>query len=147
MAERILYAIGHVRAEEIITKYLSQYEDKYEFIGSVVHRDAIIPSVREKGANIVVIKEGLPGSGDIFKIVINLRLNFPNVRVVFIAKNRKIGDKMLANLIAYSVYDLLYGERITTNQMAQLIDNPNKFRDVNHLLPQVYKNLEIKNEA
>ena len=143
MAERILYAIGYKEAEEYITKILSEFDNRFEVVGSVNDQESILSFIREKDVNVLVIREGLKGSDDIFKIVFHIRLNFPDIRIVFMAKNRKVGDLYLARLVAFSIFDILAGERISTKSIANLIVNPQNFNEVKSLLPPVDSDVEL----
>ena len=112
MAERILYAIGHRQFEDKVTKgLLGKYPDKYEVVGAVVHKEAILDTIKEKGVDILVVREKLPGSlkSDVFTIVLNIRTKFPKVRIIFVADDRKPGDKLLAKLVSYNIYDIHAG--------------------------------------
>lgn len=143
MTERILYAIGYKEAEEYITKILSEFDNRFEVVGSVNDQESILSFIREKDVNVLVIREGLKGSDDIFKIVFHIRLNFPDIRIVFMAKNRKVGDLYLARLVAFSIFDILAGERISTKSIANLIMNPQNFNEVKSLLPPVDSDVEL----
>ena len=143
MTERILYAIGYKKAEEYITKILSEFDNRFEVVGSVNDQESILSFIREKDVNVLVIREGLKGSDDIFKIVFHIRLNFPDIRIVFMAKNRKVGDLYLARLVAFSIFDILAGERISTKSIANLIVNPQNFNEVKSLLPPVDSDVEL----
>lgn len=143
MTERILYAIGYKEAEEYITKILSEFDNRFEVVGSVNDQESILSFIREKDVNVLVIREGLKGSDDIFKIVFHIRLNFPDIRIVFMAKNRKVGDLYLARLVAFSIFDILAGERISTKSIANLIVNPQNFNEVKSLLPPVDSDVEL----
>lgn len=143
MAERILYAIGYKEAEEYITKILSEFDNRFEVIGSVNDQKSILSFIKENDVNVLVIREGLKGSDDIFKIVFHIRLNFPDIRIVFMAKNRKVGDLYLSRLVAFSIFDILAGERISTKSIANLIVNPQNFNEVKHLLPSIDSDVEL----
>lgn len=144
MAERILYAIGHRQFEDKVTKgLLGKYPDKYEVVGAVVHKEAILDTIKENGVDILVVREKLPGSlkSDVFTIVLNIRTKFPKVRIIFVADDRKPGDKLLAKLVSYNIYDIHAGCTITVDKLVDLIANPRQFKDVAYLLPEPEENL------
>ena len=68
-------------------------------------------------------------------IIYQIRTSYPNLRIIFLAGNRVVGDELLANLVNYGVYDILYGESIPANKIVSLIRVGNKYSDVKHLQP------------
>lgn len=154
---RILFAIGNRNAEEYLEKLLKKRnEDRalndepkkiYEFVGSAVHKDNIVNLIKTKGPDVLILREGFegfknipPGSQtkevpEIYEFAKSLKRGFPNLRIVFLAGQREIGDANLGNLVAYNIYDLLVGSSLNIKDVADLIDNPRDFKQASIYLP------------
>lgn len=154
---RILFAIGNRNAEEYIQNLLleknNEREQKeeptknYEFVGYAVHKDNIIDLIKTKGPDILILREGLdgfknipPGSEtnevpEIFSFAMRVKKDFPNLRIIFLAGARNVGDKNLGKIVSFNIYDVLVGSTLKVTDVANLIDTPNTFKDVSKYLP------------
>lgn len=154
---RILFAIGNRSAEEYIQNLLleknNEREQKeeptknYEFVGYAVHKDNIIDLIKTKGPDILILREGLdgfknipPGSEtnevpEIFSFAMRVKKDFPNLRIIFLAGARNVGDKNLGKIVSFNIYDVLVGSTLKVTDVANLIDTPNTFKDVSKYLP------------
>lgn len=130
--KRILLAVGYRPLEEFLQE---QLKNEYEFVGVTVYREGIIKLIEQKKPDIVIIRETLEGKENLLNIVYQIKVQYPQVRIIFIAGKRAPGDSLLATLVSYSVYDILYGETINVYDLIELIRKPNQFKDVKHLQP------------
>ncbi len=155
---RIVFAIGNRAAEEYLSDLLIKRDEErfkngepkvgYEFVGYAVHKDNIIDLVKNNGPDVIILREGLdgfknipPGSitteaPEIFTFAKTLKVNFPALRIVFLAGDRKVGDKNLGNLVAFNIYDIIASANINMAEVADIIDTPNTFDKVSKYLPQ-----------
>lgn len=133
MKQKILLALGFRQLEEYLKKHLKK---EYEFVGETVYREGIIRAIGQKNPDIVVIRETLHGRENILSIVYEIRVKFPKVRIIFIAGKREVGDALLATLVSYGVYDILYGQKVNAQDVISLIRKPNEYSDVQHLQPK-----------
>lgn len=130
---KVLMAIGYRPLEDFITQRLS---NEYHFVGATVYREGVARAIDQKNPDIIIIRETLDGKMDILSVVHEIRSGFPNVRVIFLAGKREPGDPLLANLVGYGVYDILYGEKINANEVISLIRTPNEYAHVRNLVPK-----------
>ena len=130
--EKVLLAVGHRQLEEYLEEKL---KDEFLFIGTTVYREGIITAIEDRCPDIVVIRETLEGSLNIMKIVYDIRANYPSIRIIFLAGNREVGDELLATLVNYGVYDILYGESIPAQKIIGLIRQKNSYNEIKHLQP------------
>lgn len=130
--EKILLAVGHRELEVYLE---SQLNKEFIFVGATVYREGILRAIGQKVPDIIVIRETLEGNENIMSIIYQIRTSYPNLRIIFLAGNRVVGDELLANLVNYGVYDILYGESIPANKIVSLIRVGNKYSDVKHLQP------------
>lgn len=133
--KKVFFAIGHRAFEDALKGRINKsYKDTLEFVGDTVYKEGIINGVEAKNPDIIIIRETLNGSTAILEIIYNLRAKFPNVRIIFIAKNsRQVGDALLSSLVSYGVYDILLGEKTNLDDIFNLINKPNKINDVLYL--------------
>ena len=148
--KRIIFAVGHKGFENKVSTALAEkYPNEYEVVGIAAHKEAIVDLLKEKGKiDILIVYEGLKGSlkADIFKIVIDIKTHFPDIRIIFIANKRTPGDINLAKLVLYNIYDIYVGESIKIDDMLDFIVKPREFKDVLHFVPNMDTNLFSEEE-
>lgn len=130
--KKILLAVGNGELENFLTNTLN---GEYEFVGLTVYREGILKHIETKAPDIVIIRESLPGTENFLDIIYKIKSKYSNTRIVFIAGKREEGDPFISSIVGYSVYDILYGEKIPVNDIVEMIRNPNTFADVKHLRP------------
>ncbi|EMH2709881.1 AAA family ATPase [Clostridioides difficile] len=113
--------------------------DDVEFVGEVVYREGVMQSIINNTPDILIIREGLPGKVDILRLVQELTLcfPFPKLRIIFISKDRRIGDALLASLVQFRVYDIIVGNNIDAFSIIEKIIKPNILNDVAQFLPKI----------
>ncbi|BBW98921.1 AAA family ATPase [Geobacillus subterraneus] len=131
--QKILLAIGFRQLEEYLKKQLKEFL----FVGETVYREGILRAIGQKKPDIVIIRETLEGSQDILSVLYEIRAKYPKVRIVFLAGNRKPGDALLATVVSYGIYDVLYGDKIRAQDIIHIVRNPNEYVHVQHLQPKV----------
>lgn len=130
--EKIFLAIGHRELEEYLK---AQLHTEYEFTDQVVYKEGIFKSIEQNIPDIVIIRETLPGKLNIMSIVYEIRNSFEDIRIIFLAGNRKPGDELLATLVNYGIFDILYGENILAKEIIDLIKERNTYNNIKHLQP------------
>ncbi|ADO59537.1 AAA family ATPase [Paenibacillus polymyxa] len=131
--EKVLLAVDFRQLEDFIKKTL---KNEFMFVGVTTYRDGVIRQMGQTMPDIVVIRETLQGNENIMNIIYEIRTKFHNVRIIFLAKKREPGDALLATLVSYGVYDILYGEKILSQEIIRLIRQPNGYKEVQHLQPK-----------
>lgn len=131
--KRILLAIGVKDFERALQ---NQLIGEYTIVGEAIYKEAILKGIRETAPDIVIIREKLPGSKDILEILTEIRKKYPNLRIIFVAsKIHKIGDKFLALITSYGIYDILIGE-VLIDKFVDVIRNPRTFKDALIYMPE-----------
>lgn len=143
MRYKVLLAIDNQMAENAFKTRIAKMESEYEVVGQVVHKDSVLDFISENSVDVLVIMEGLNGSTDDFKFVIDLKLKYPTLRIVFIAGDRKPGDKNLAKLVSYQIFDILAGNRISIVDMVNRTINPATWKDASIYLPNNGRDTDI----
>lgn len=122
------------QSKKVIEKYLNM---PVEFVGETVYREGIMSGISYYQPDIIVIREGLKGSENLTDIIYNIKMNYPDTRIIFLAGDREVGDALLANLVQLGVYDLIIGSKIDCTDIIKRIIEPRKLSDVIYLLPKI----------
>lgn len=133
MREKIFLAVGERDFEDYLKQTL---KNRYDFVGETTHREGIVPGVKNNNPDIVVIRETLDGKVGIMDVLYMLRDKYPDVRIILIASPRDRGDKFLATLIQYGVYDFTATATTNIRDIIRLIDVPNKYEDIKGYIPK-----------
>ncbi|HBF3307608.1 TPA: ParA family protein [Clostridioides difficile] len=140
---KICLAVAFNDLEEYLienTEYIQkEIGDDVEFVGEVAYREGVMQSILNNTPDILIIREGLPGKVDILRLVQELTLcfPFPKLRIIFISKDRRIGDALLASLVQFRVYDIIVGNNIDAFSIIEKIITPNILNDVAQFLPKI----------
>ncbi|HCP7145407.1 TPA: ParA family protein, partial [Clostridioides difficile] len=140
---KICLAVASNDLEEYLvenTEYIQkEIGDDVEFVGEVVYREGVLQAIINNTPDVLIIREGLPGKVDILRLVQELTLlfPFPKLRIIFIAKDRRIGDALLASLVQFRVYDIVIGNNIDAFSIIEKIITPNILNDVAQFLPKI----------
>lgn len=125
---KILYAINQKNVEDQITK---ECEDFAVVVGTVIYREAILAAIKNTGADTLLILESLKGTVDFLKLLKNIRIEEPQVRIVCILKEREDRqDPILAGLVALGIYDIINQDSVKISDIKNCLTNPRTFRDV-----------------
>lgn len=125
--EKVLLAINHPATEEAIKKGISQ---THICVGVSTYREAVIPTLKETGAEIVLIREELGGSMKLSLLLKNIRVECPKVRIIFMCQERDRTDPFLTFLVQLGIYDIINSNAVNINTMISYIMAPRTFRDV-----------------
>ena len=77
--QKVLYAINHKQAEAVLTKQLQTCD--IIPTGAVTYREAIVASLTESPADILLFNENLKGSMPVFDLMKKIRMDFPHTRI------------------------------------------------------------------
>lgn len=135
---KIYFALGHQELESYIRSSQPLLEkkigDKIQFTGQAIYREGIIKNIENNPPDILLLREGLSGTTNISEIVYQLRIKFPNMRIIFVAGDRNAGDSLLSTLVKYGIYDILVGSRVNAKDMLRKICTPSTLADVSFLI-------------
>lgn len=131
--EKVLLAVGHRQVEDYIN---AKAKGEYTIVGTTVYREGVLKAIKENKPDVIVLFESLKGNENISEIIYEIRANYKNVRIIFGSNKREPGDVLLATIVGYGIYDILYGEKINANEIIRLIKDKNEFTDVFHLRPK-----------
>ena len=124
--KKLLYAINHRQTEDMISEYLS---GEYLPVGAVTYKEAIIEQLHSTGADVVLIRDSLPGSTALESLLKRIRVECPDVRVVLICSHRQKKDPFLQEVVGLAIYDIINSDRPTVAEIASYIKTPRTFRD------------------
>ena len=126
--KKVLFAINNKQTEAALTERLQQFE--IIPTGAVTYREAIAASLSESPADILVFRENLMGSTNVFELMKELRINYSRTRIVFIGNARPVTDKFLGKLACLGIYDIIASDRISLSDMVDFIAHPRDFSHV-----------------
>lgn len=122
-------------AENAFKTKIAQLNPDYEVVACVVHKDSVLDYIDGNAVDVLVLIEGLNGNVDDFKFAIDLKIRYSDLRIVFIAGARGPGDKNLAKLVSYQIYDILAGNRVSINDMVNRTIRPATWKEASIYLP------------
>lgn len=138
---RIYLAVAYKPLEDFIIKNKALIQkgrnDDVDFVGTAVYREGIIQGIKDYHPDVVIIREGIPGSLSLLDLIYEIKIISPTTRIIFIAGDRKPGDAFLAALVQYEVYDILIGSKVNVKDILKKIVIPNKMADVIELMPKI----------
>jgi DNA-binding NarL/FixJ family response regulator len=119
--KKVLYAIGHEDTENALTE---EVKSEYEVVGTVIYKEALIGHLEQTRPDIVILREGLPGSLPILDLTYTIRAQMPDIRIIFIAEEKLPGDSLLAALVSFGIYDILASDKIRLSEIVDCIRRP-----------------------
>ena len=130
----IVSAIGHKEGEEYISKHIHEYNAK--IIGLTTHKEGVIPQLKRHSPDFLILRENLPGKIDVVSLIYDIKHSFPETTIIFLAGKRKEGDPLLAQLVNFGIYNIVYGEKADLQEVMGLIKKQKQYQDVSHLQPK-----------
>ena len=131
MTQKILYAVQAKAIEDVITRTLNeQTNGAVVNVGTAGYREQVIPSLKQSGADILLYREDLKGSMDIFQLMCSIREDFPHVRIVFIANRQEATSRLLCSLVFLGIYDIINENAVAPTTIINHILHPHNFGDV-----------------
>ncbi len=131
MNKKILAASGINQIDETLSKLSG-----YEVCGVVNSRSEILPFCKERPVDILVISENLLGKQAILEVLLTLKIQVPNVRVVFLTgeiDSSPEKKQFYESLVYAGIYDIVHDNNISDTMLKAALDNPKSKEDVNYL--------------
>lgn len=128
MTHKILYAVNSKPIEDVVTRSLdAQTNGGYVKVGAAAYREKVLPDLKQSGADILLYREDLKGSTDIFELLRQVRENFPNVRIIFMGNRHETTSRLICSLVFLGIYDILCGDTIPAAELVDIILHPHNF--------------------
>ena len=141
MTHKILYAVNSKPIEDVVTRSLdAQTSGGYVKVGAAAYREKVLPDLKQSGADILLYREDLKGSTDIFELLRQVRENFPNVRIIFMGNRHETTSRLICSLVFLGIYDILCGDTIPAAELVDIILHPHNFGDVSKYFHASYMN-------
>lgn len=141
MTHKILYAVNSKPIEDVVTRSLdAQTSGGYVKVGAATYREKVLPDLKQSGADILLYREDLKGSTDIFELLRQVRENFPNVRIIFMGNRHETTSRLICSLVFLGIYDILCGDTIPAAELVDIILHPHNFGDVSKYFHASYMN-------
>lgn len=141
--KKILLAIGSEAAEARL-KQNAVLAPKYQFTSVATHKESIISIAKNESADIILLRESLPGTTDTMSLIFTIRSELPKTRIIFMTSSRPAGDPLMSSLVSCGVYDILATSSFSINSIVDIIENPKTFADVSSYI--IGKGMNTVNE-
>lgn len=125
--KKLVLAINHKETEDSI---INELNGLFLDAGRPTYREAVLPILKDKAVDVLVLRESIAGSIPALKLVEDIRINSPNTRIVYIANEREKQDEFLSALVSYGIYDIINKNSVYVNEIVSHIKAPRTFRDV-----------------
>lgn len=131
MATRILYAVNNETFERVLKKKANELAPgKYEFVDTALYREQVINLINTHKPDVVILREKLEGSYPIDKLIYDIKMNHPTIRLVLYTAKTEPGEPLLKKAVQYGVYDLITGDIKKPGDMVEILENP---RNMSHV--------------
>jgi len=124
---KILFALNQSSDNEIEEKIKEKYNIKtsktFEY-KSEYYLSGIWKELEDGEFDLLIIKEDLEGDSTRIQDLDNMTDKFPSLRVIFIANDYHESDNYIKQLFNLGVYDILFKDDLTLNNLVELIENP-----------------------
>lgn len=142
---RIIFALNLREAENAILKQLGE---DVEVVFTATYREALINALPDRQADILILRDQLKGETPMIKMIQDIRQEYSEMRIIFIAGDRKRGDKEIAQIVGLGIYDIICKDSLSISEIISRCRTPRLFRDVsNFYLPDYIPDIELPPEV
>lgn len=131
--KHILFGISQSSDKVLENGILEKYKEKVgkDFtFDSDYYNAGILQLLNEKQYDILIIKEDLEATNKItVDFLDKITDNHRGLRIIFIANNEHVGDNYIKRIFALGIYDVIYKEHLTLDNIVDLIEKPNGKRE------------------
>ena len=137
--KQIVFAMGVKKAEDALLETLNDTVkgEKYSCVGAATHTEAVVGLCASNKPDLLIYKDGLPGSATSIQVLGEVKKASPNTRIIVFTHKREPGDAFLAQLTTWGIYDFIADSPIKGKQMIELIRKPRTFADVEKYMPRI----------
>lgn len=123
--QKLLFAVQAKSLEDMLRERLAP--NGVLATGAVAYREAIIPSLTESPADILLFRESLKGSVETFDLMRQIRIAAPKVRIVFLANEQSTYSRLFGQLVCLGIYDIINSNSPTIDMLEDYITSPRDF--------------------
>ena len=129
MTRKIMYGIAAKEYEDYLTQIMHESGIEPIIVKAVTYREAILEYLPGSGAEILIFRDSLNGSVDIGKILEQVRVDYPDLQVIFICATGA-ADPILAKCVTLGIYDIINSNSVRAQEIVRHILHPGNFHDV-----------------
>ena len=147
---KLLLATGQEKLDNIIeTKVIKDLD--YTVVDKIIYKKDLINSVRNHNPELIIVSKSLLGRDfTMLELLINLKNEFPNIRVIYLAGEITDANvekyNELATLVMNGIYDIIHEKSIKINILRNLILEPKQREDVQYLFKHMKANVIYEDE-
>ena len=120
---KMILAINNKKVEDALTQI---YIGKYELF-IVNSKELILDKIIDKSEAIVVLREDLRGTSDIFELLDEIRIKNSRTNIVIIVK--KINKKLKEELYSREIFNIIEGKNFKLKELTQAIETPKRIEN------------------
>lgn len=129
MKKKIMYGISAKEYEDYLTKKMRENGIEPIIVKAVTYREAILEYLPGSGAEILIFRDSLNGSVDLGKILEQVRVDYPELQVIFICATTA-SDPILAKCVTLGIYDIINSNSVNAQEIVRHVLHPANFHDV-----------------
>jgi ATPases involved in chromosome partitioning len=146
MEKKVLLATGQQVIDDVVSKF-----EGYEVVGSTNYRSEIEEACKYYSPDIILVSEGLSGHEILIEILIRIKQNQPNVRIIYLAGNVEMRDTdkiiNLGMLVLAGIYDIHHEKSISVPLLTNLFSNPKTHEQMSYLTKHLKNNSKVDKEG
>lgn len=128
----IITASGQDYMDAVISNF-----DEFEVLAKVDYREDLFEACKTLNPDIVVVSDNIGGKSSLNKILIKIKVAFPNIRIVYFYGKVDFSDTISLNsinmLIASGIYDIITETSIEVELIRFVLNNPRSIENVDFL--------------
>lgn len=129
MKKKIMYGISAKEYEDYLTKKMQENGIEPIIVKAVTYREAILEYLPGSGAEVLIFRDSLNGSVDLGKILEQVRVDYPELQVIFICATTA-SDPILAKCVTLGIYDIINSNSVNAQEIVRHVLHPANFHDV-----------------
>ena len=129
MKKKIMYGISAKEYEDYLTKKMQENGIEPVIVKAVTYREAILEYLPGSGAEVLIFRDSLNGSVDLGKILEQVRVDYPELQVIFICATAA-SDPILSKCVTLGIYDIINSNSVNAQEIVRHVLHPANFHDV-----------------
>lgn len=121
------YKILSATGIPVLNSALSQI-DNFDVVGTCSIKSEMKLKIEETNPHILLVSDKISGEDNLIRLMIELKRQFPYVRIVYLAGNLNPKDTarvdMLGTLVLSGIYDILISQKVNIDIVADVIETP-----------------------
>lgn len=136
----IILASGQDEIDKIIEES-SMFNESYITVAKIQNRNFLMEYCENDAPDILLIGDNIGGKAALTEILLKLKTNFPNTRIIYLAGDVDPKDTTrkltLGTLVAAGIYDIITQNELSVVYLKEILDHPMEPSEVKEFLEYV----------